>query len=281
MQLLHSVAEKTPMNVATPHYLLYLEASRSAASGQWRFSLQTPDGHQRFEAADVEPGIQGDRLDLLTAVRALEALDEPSQVTLVGCSTYVRQGMQYGLDEWRTNGWQWEYYGQMVPVKNGDLWQRLDRALRFHRVELKQRRIDGPHPRLAGPHPAEPSLAPPSTVGDAENDEWGVRVQQGGWVRYAGPFLSAVWRRRLDAAFRRCLRIAAQAWDAIACRLGGGGCSVRDCVEVDVARRGGSRAETARLGGSCTAASGVTVQLPSQQDAANGVAIDGSERVSA
>ncbi len=211
------------MNVPTPHYLLYLEASRSAASGEWRFSLQTPDGHQRFEAADVEPKIRGDRLDLLTAVRALEALDQPSQVTLAGCGPYVRQGMQYGLPDWRDNGWQWEYYGQMVPVKNGDLWQRLDRALRFHRVELKQRRIDGPHACPAAPHCVAPQdvtshNAAPHATGVAENDDWGVRVEQGGWLKYVGSFLPATWRRGLDAALRRCLDTAARAWEAVAGR---------------------------------------------------------------
>ncbi len=133
------------MNVPTPHYLLFSEADRRKESGRWRFALCSADGSVEYEAADVEPEVRGERLDLLTVVRALESLDEPAKVTLVGCSPYVRQGLRYGLPEWRDNGWRWEYFGQMVPVKNGDLWQRLDHALRFHRIECRHRRFDPPH----------------------------------------------------------------------------------------------------------------------------------------
>ena len=43
------------------------------------------------------------------------------------------------------NDWQWEHYGEMVPVKNRDLWQRVDRALRFHQLECRTWRFDLPH----------------------------------------------------------------------------------------------------------------------------------------
>ena len=176
------------MNLSTPQFVLFLESSRNPASGRWRFSLQTPDGSEQLTADDIEPETRGERLDLLTVVRALEALDQPSQVTLVGCSRYVRNGLQYGLPEWRSNGWRWEFFGQMLPVKNGDLWQRLDRALRFHRVacrlahkvesrrgpqaecrperkaECLQRRLDAPHTRLPDPHKVKTQPSRTGTV---------------------------------------------------------------------------------------------------------------------
>ena len=135
------------MNVPTPHYLLFSTTNESCDLGRWQFVLKTEDGSEHFEAADIEPGVCGERLDLLTVVRALESLDQPSRVTLVGCSPYVRQGMDYGLSQWRDNGWRWEFFGQMVPVKNGDLWQRMDQALQFHRVDCRIRRFDPPHSR--------------------------------------------------------------------------------------------------------------------------------------
>jgi len=131
------------MNVSAPHYLLFSEASSQDGPGRWRFELRSADGSQRFKASDTEPDVRGERLALLTVVRALENLDQPSQVTLVGCSPYVRQGMQYGLPEWRDNGWRWESFGQMVPVRNSDLWQRMDRALRFHHVDCRGRQCNG------------------------------------------------------------------------------------------------------------------------------------------
>lgn len=133
------------MNAHPSHYLLYLEAGFPHDAGRWRFTLRKPDGSLMFEACDSEPEIQGDRLALLTVVRALETLDEPAKVTLVGCHRYVKHGMMYGLAEWRENGFRWECFGEMKPVKNADLWQRLDQALRFHEVICQLRRIDPPH----------------------------------------------------------------------------------------------------------------------------------------
>jgi len=129
----------------SPHYTLLSESSKFAEPGRWRFVLKMADGSEPVAVDDVEPEVRGERLELLTVVRGLEALDQPSRVTLVTSSSYVRKGLRYGLSEWRQNGWQWEYYGEMVPVKNGDLWQRVDRAMRFHQVDCQSLRIDPPH----------------------------------------------------------------------------------------------------------------------------------------
>ena len=45
--------------------------------------------------------------------------------------------LKFGLAEWRANDWQWERFGQMVAIRDGDLWRRLDRALAFHQVECR------------------------------------------------------------------------------------------------------------------------------------------------
>ena len=140
------------MNDSLPHYLLTSEASRTEGFGRWRFVLRLADGSAEFEAADTEPDVWGERLDLLTVVRGLESLDRPSRVTLIGCTRYVQQGVQFGLPEWRDNGWRWEYFGQMAPVRDADLWQRMDHVLRFHRVDCGQRRFDTGHSMLNGSH---------------------------------------------------------------------------------------------------------------------------------
>ena len=94
---------------------------------------------------DREPDMQGEQLELLTLIRGLEALDQPSRVTAYGCSRYVRHGITYGLPEWRDNGWQWERFGQLVAIKNAELWQRLDRAVQIHQLAFGVRRVDAPH----------------------------------------------------------------------------------------------------------------------------------------
>jgi len=133
------------MRATVPHFLLYSEAGRGKEPGSWRFILQATEGSNQIEVADAEPDTRGERLSLLTVVRALESLDQPSRVTLVTSDPYVRQGIRFGLSEWRSNGWQWEFFGQMVPIKHSDLWQRMDRALRIHKMEFGCWRVDPAH----------------------------------------------------------------------------------------------------------------------------------------
>ena len=128
------------MSVPAPHFLLFSESRRRSAKSppcDWRFILQSLDGSSRLEATDAEPAVGGERLELLAVVRGLEALEQPSRVTLVTPSKYVSRGLSNGLADWRENDWNWEHHGQMVPIKNRDLWQRLDRALAFHRVQCR------------------------------------------------------------------------------------------------------------------------------------------------
>jgi len=140
------------MKASAPHFLLFSESSRKDPHGEWRFVLQSIDGTEQFEAADAEPEAKGERLELLAVVRGLEALPRPARVTLVTPSKYVNRGLAYGLKEWRANGWQWEHFGEMVPIKNRDLWQRVDRALAFHRLECRAWRFDLPHLLSGGPN---------------------------------------------------------------------------------------------------------------------------------
>ncbi len=142
------------MNATKPHFLLFSESNRKHLQGHWRFVLQSLDGSDQLEAADEEPYVFGERLELLAVVRGLEAVPEPARVTLVTPSRYVNRGLTQGLPAWRVNGWQWEHFGDMVPVKNRDLWQRIDRALDFHQVECRTWRFDLPHTRVAEPAPA-------------------------------------------------------------------------------------------------------------------------------
>jgi ribonuclease HI len=173
------------MDPMAPHYLLFSRVDSANGTGRWRFVLRSQDGQERFEAADYEPGIRGERLDLLTVVRALESLDQPSRVTLVGCSDYLWKGVRHGLDEWKTNGWRWEFFGQMVPVRNSDLWQRLDRALRFHEVQCRRRRLDPAHRPLHGPIGAQAR----------KKSVWGLREKLSNWLKYAVSVIQTPARR--------------------------------------------------------------------------------------
>lgn len=86
-------------------------------------------------AADSETKIRRSRLELLAVVRGLEALEGPSRVTLLTRSRYVSRGIRRQLSQWREQKWCYERFGTVVPIRDQDLWQRVDRALQFHNVE--------------------------------------------------------------------------------------------------------------------------------------------------
>lgn len=172
-RLMRADAESTLMKATIPHYLLYSESSDGPGVARWRFVLRSADGADRLEADEIETEMRGERLELLAVVRGLEALDQPSRVTLVTTSKYVREGIRHGVVEWRRNGWCWECFGQMVPVKHQDLWKRVDRALAFHNVECRTLRVDPPHKVEApvsavrpcsAPLPPQPSVSSQPTI---------------------------------------------------------------------------------------------------------------------
>lgn len=153
------------MSLAAPHFLLYAEAAHCADSaacdaGRWRFVLRLPSGETSLEAADDEQETSPERLELLAVIRGLEALSQPSRVTLMSGSRAIRRGLHDGLVNWRENDWQWERYGRLVPVKNSDLWRRLDRLLEYHAVECRPARLekadDFAPPRSTGKMPVPP-----------------------------------------------------------------------------------------------------------------------------
>jgi ribonuclease HI len=152
------------MDTRRPHYLLYSHTDTRSQSGSWKVVLRSSDGKVLFEAGDTEPNTQGERLELLAVVRGLEAIEGPARITLATASRYVRRGLAYGLQEWRTNGWSWEWFGRMVPIKNRDLWQRLDRALQFHDVQCRQWRLDPPHECLRRPQAEHSTSLRPQLV---------------------------------------------------------------------------------------------------------------------
>jgi len=185
------------MNVS-PHYLLFSESSETIEPGRWRFVLRASDGSRRLVVDEVEPDTRGERLELLTVIRGLESLDEPSSVTLVTRSTYVREGIRYGVSEWPKNGWRWESFGRMVPVKNADLWQRIHRAMQFHRVECRVWRFDRDHgnPLAMGAVDGE-SACPNVIPGAAGQQLGGDAARPSRLPPRLARFASRIWRRQI------------------------------------------------------------------------------------
>ncbi|EAQ78857.1 RNase H family protein [Blastopirellula marina] len=130
------------MNESTPLYLLFCESAESPYGGTWRFVLEGVGQQERLVASGEETWRDRDRLALLSVVRGLEALPEPSRVTLLTPSRYVSRGFRYGLSVWRESGFRWERFGRLAPVRDADLWQRVSQAMQFHRVDCRPWRFE-------------------------------------------------------------------------------------------------------------------------------------------
>ena len=74
------------------------------------------------------------RMELMAAIRGIETLKPGSRVVLVTDSAYVRDGITEWIHSWKRNGWK---TAAKKPVKNEDLWRRLDAALADHEVEWR------------------------------------------------------------------------------------------------------------------------------------------------
>ena len=98
--------------------------------GGWGALLRA-SGRER-ELHGGEAATTNNRMELTAAIRALEALKRPCSVALYTDSQYVRQGITLWLPQWVARGWK---TADRKPVKNQDLWLRLDELARLHRVE--------------------------------------------------------------------------------------------------------------------------------------------------
>jgi ribonuclease HI len=98
--------------------------------GGWA-ALVRQDGVEQMYAG-AEPQTTNNQMELMAAIQGLEQLASHSTVSLTTDSQYVRQGITQWIHGWKRNGWK---TSQRQPVKNQELWQRLDAAVGDHDVE--------------------------------------------------------------------------------------------------------------------------------------------------
>ncbi len=98
--------------------------------GGWGVLLRWRD-HER-ELSGGDPDTTNNRMELMAAIQGLEALKRQGRVAMTTDSTYVKDGITRWIFNWKRNGWK---TSSKKPVKNADLWKRLDEALAGHDVE--------------------------------------------------------------------------------------------------------------------------------------------------
>ncbi|MBL8298134.1 MAG: ribonuclease HI [Rhodanobacteraceae bacterium] len=109
--------------------------------GGWAALLRYGAAEKVISGAEAET--TNNRMELMGAIAALEALTRSCAVRITTDSQYVKQGMQQWLARWQANGWR---TADNKPVKNQDLWQRLAVAVARHRVEWFWTRGHSGHP---------------------------------------------------------------------------------------------------------------------------------------
>ena len=112
---------------------LYTDGACSGNPGPGGWGALLRYGAHEKELYGSEPGQQtNNRMELLAAIKGLEALKRPMRVLLYTDSRYVMDGVTKWIVNWKKNGWQ---TADKHAVKNVDLWQRLDRLTQKHRIE--------------------------------------------------------------------------------------------------------------------------------------------------
>lgn len=109
--------------------------------GGWAAVLRYK-GHEKV-VYGAEPLTTNNRMELMAAIRGLETLQRPCRVRLTTDSQYVQKGVTEWLANWKRNGWK---TAGKKPVKNADLWQRLDAARAEHEIRWEWVRGHSGHP---------------------------------------------------------------------------------------------------------------------------------------
>ena len=120
-----------------PELFAYTDGACSGnpGPGGWGVLMIARDGDAILKTRELSggaPDTTNNQMELMAAISALETLDRASAITVVTDSTYVKNGVTGWIHGWKRNGWK---TAAKKPVKNAELWQRLDEAQARHSVQ--------------------------------------------------------------------------------------------------------------------------------------------------
>jgi ribonuclease HI len=118
----------------TPHVVIHTDGACSGnpGPGGWGAVLHYADKEKELCGGDLQT--TNNRMEMMAAIQALEALKKPCKVELHTDSTYVMKGISEWIHNWKRRGW---LTADKKPVKNDDLWKRLDQARLRHEVDWR------------------------------------------------------------------------------------------------------------------------------------------------
>jgi len=117
--------------VSTPHVTVYTDGACSGNPGPGGWGAIVVYGEHEKELKGGELHTTNNRMELMAAIAAMQALTRPCVVDLYTDSQYLRGGITGWIQGWKRNGWR---TSDKKPVKNVDLWQQLDAAVKRHEV---------------------------------------------------------------------------------------------------------------------------------------------------
>ncbi len=138
----HSRASASPSSPAAsapgdkrPHVLLFTDGACSGnpGPGGWGYVLRHPTTGKEREGSGGAPDTTNNRMELTAVIQGLSALSKPSVVDLTSDSKYVLDGLREWLPAWKARGWK---TAAKQPVKNQDLWMKLDELIARHDVRF-------------------------------------------------------------------------------------------------------------------------------------------------
>ena len=118
----------------TPGVTIYTDGACSGNPGPGGWGAVLLHGGKSKEISGGELATTNNRMELMGAIRALEALTKPCRVELHTDSQYVMKGISEWIHNWKRRGWR---TADGKPVKNDDLWRRLDEARSRHDVQWR------------------------------------------------------------------------------------------------------------------------------------------------
>jgi ribonuclease HI len=118
----------------TPKVIIYTDGACRGNPGPGGWGALLISGDNRKEICGGELATTNNRMELMAAIQALDALNKPCKVELHTDSQYVRTGITEWLRGWKARGWK---TADKKPVKNDDLWKRLDEARARHEVDWR------------------------------------------------------------------------------------------------------------------------------------------------
>lgn len=120
--------------------------SGNPGPGGWGTLLQAKDGDTVVKERELKGGealTTNNQMELMAAIMALETLGKPCAITVITDSQYVKNGVTGWIHGWKRNGWK---TAAKKPVKNAELWQRLDEAQARHHVTWEWVKGHAGHP---------------------------------------------------------------------------------------------------------------------------------------